>query len=169
MERNGESTATAARLKENLSEILSNTQAMLDVLGDERRALAANDAEALDAAGVRKLELAERLEQLDRTRTDLVCRHQAEHQRPQTMASLLQASDEDGDLSQLWAAVQDSVRNCGRLNQINGTAVRVRRESVARALGLLQGAPAAMAPLYNDAGNTESHALTSRPTTSCRA
>ncbi|MEL7450079.1 MAG: flagellar protein FlgN [Pseudomonadota bacterium] len=164
-----ESSATAARLKENLSDILSNTEAMLDVLGDERRALAANDAEALDAAGARKLELAERLEQLDRTRTDLVCRHQAEHQQPQTMSSLLQASDQSGDLSKLWAAVQEGVRNCGRLNQINGTAVRVRRESVSRALGLLQGGPAAMAPLYDDAGNTDSQSLGNRPTTSCRA
>ena len=74
-ESNADNTGTAGRLKENLSGILSNTQAMLDVLGDERRALAANDTEALDDAGVRKLELAERLEQLDRTRTDLVAAH----------------------------------------------------------------------------------------------
>ena len=142
---------------------------MLEVLGDERRALAANDAKALDAAGARKLELAERLEQLDRTRKDLVCRHQAEHERPQTMASLLQAGDEGGDLSTIWSAVQESVLACGRLNQINGTTVRVRRESVARALGLLRGVPAATTPLYDDAGKTDTQSLASQSTTFCRA
>lgn len=140
---------TAERLQANLSEILDNTRQMLALLAAERRALSDNDIEALDEAGVEKTRLAASLERLDQVRTDLVCQHQAEHQRPPTMDALV---DESDGLKGLWHAVRDAVSDCDRLNQINGAALRVRRESVSRALSLLHGSASEHAPLYDQAG-----------------
>ncbi len=144
----------STRLQSNLREILDSTQKMLAVLDEERGALAAGDVEALDKAGSRKLLLADTLEQLDQVRTDLICRHRAEHQRPHTMAAMLEACDATGELTSLWDAVQSNVSDCDKLNQINGSALRVRRESVSRALKLLHGS-ADNTPVYDNSGRTD--------------
>ncbi|MBD8881880.1 MULTISPECIES: flagella synthesis protein FlgN [Rhodanobacter] len=93
------------------------------VLEDERAALVAGDTVALGQAGTRKQALMQQLEQLDVERRQLANE---------------QARAEDAP-DPAWPSIVQSLQQCHRLNQRNGSIVNQRLQMVRQALAVLTG------------------------------
>lgn len=92
------------------------------VLEDERAALVAGDTVALGQAGTRKQALMQQLEQLDAERRQLM------GEQPPAAAS-----------DPAWPSIVESLQQCHRLNQRNGSIVNQRLQMVRQALAVLTG------------------------------
>ena len=131
-----------------LSDELSGTRALLEVLGQESNALAA-DAEGIARAAARKLELVAQLEQVHNARCELLQRAGVRQDRP-SMERLLRLLDEP-ELTACWRQLREAVQRCRDANLINGAVVELNRQHTRRALDLLRG-HTPEATLYGAAG-----------------
>jgi flagella synthesis protein FlgN len=105
-------------------------------LADEREALIAADALALDRAGERKQALMRQLEQLDAERMQMLKLEPAAAARVETR----------------WREVLDQLKRCHELNQRNGSLVSQRLTQVREALAVLAGQGGDAKGLYGPAG-----------------
>lgn len=110
-------------LIEVLNEQIRCAEAMLSTLGRESEALAAGDAELLNAAGADKAKLVETLETLEQER--------------RTLSDAIGASF-SGDPS--WQTLLELIAACKDQNRRNGALVKARSEQVRMALKVLRGA-----------------------------
>ncbi|MEO6798902.1 MAG: flagellar protein FlgN [Rhodanobacter sp.] len=106
-----------------LADMQQTTDQLLAVLEAERTALDSASSKALDQAGTQKQALTQQLEQLDAER-QLLCREQPARQVA---------------LEKEWQHVVQSLRQCQRLNQRNGSMVNQRLALVRQALAVLTG------------------------------
>jgi flagella synthesis protein FlgN len=105
-------------------------------LADEREALIAADALALDRAGERKQALMQQLEQLDAERVQM----------------LKLQPDAAARVEARWREVLEQLRRCHELNQRNGSLVSQRLVQVREALAVLTGQGGDAKGLYGPAG-----------------
>lgn len=134
------------------------TRALESALVSERKALEAQDPEALDASGGEKHTSLSNLEDLDRERRDLLSRHGFARD-DSGMISLLQACGPGHPLDQLWTQLREIALRCRDANQINGAIVQLRRQQISRALQILRGGTeAASSPTYTADGSSRSDA-----------
>lgn len=106
------------------------------ILADEREALVAANALALDRAGERKQALMQQLEQLDAERVHML-------KLEPTAAARVEAR---------WREVLEQLRRCHELNQRNGSLVSQRLVQVREALAVLTGQGGDAKGLYGPAG-----------------
>lgn len=140
--------AALARL---LDEELQGTEAMLQLLEREARALV-GDPEDLARLAAEKLELAARLEAMHRSRCDLVEGAGIGPERA-GFERLLRTLD-DKALSGRWRRLREAVERCREANLSNGAVVELGHRQMRRALEALHGhAPGA--GLYDAAGTRE--------------
>lgn len=105
-------------------------------LADEREALIAADALALDRAGERKQALMQQLEQLDAERVQMLKLEPAAAARVEAR----------------WREVLEQLRRCHELNQRNGSLVSQRLAQVREALAVLTGQGGDARSLYGPGG-----------------
>ncbi|HEV2538926.1 MAG TPA: flagellar protein FlgN [Frateuria sp.] len=105
-------------------------------LADEREALIAADALALDRAGERKQALMRQLEQLDAERVQMLKLEPAAAARVEAR----------------WREVLEELKRCHELNQRNGSLVSQRLTQVREALAVLAGQGGDAKGLYGPAG-----------------
>jgi len=122
-------------LRAVLDEMTATTTQLIAVLGEEREALHAAEAKALDRAGEAKQMLMRRLEQLDVERMHL----------SSTSVEAAQQTDS------IWRGLLKSLAECRDKNQRNGALVGVRLSQVRRALSVLTGTDA-QAGTYSQSG-----------------
>jgi flagella synthesis protein FlgN len=112
-----------AALRAVLDEMSATTAQLITVLDEEREALNAADAKALNRAGEAKQMLMRRLEQLDVERLHLCSTSTEAAQQVETQ----------------WQELLKSLTVCRDKNQRNGTLVGQRLAQVRRALAVLTG------------------------------
>lgn len=105
-------------------------------LADEREALVAADALALDRAGTRKQALMQQLEQLDAERMQMLKLEPAAATQVETR----------------WREVLERLKGCHELNQRNGSLVGQRLAQVREALAVLTGQAGDAKGIYGPAG-----------------
>jgi flagella synthesis protein FlgN len=105
-------------------------------LADEREALIAADALALDRAGERKQALMQQLEQLDAERVQMLRLEPAAAARVEPR----------------WREVLERLKACHQLNQRNGSLVSQRLTQVREALAVLSGQGGDAKGVYGPAG-----------------
>ncbi|HEV2621305.1 MAG TPA: flagellar protein FlgN [Frateuria sp.] len=125
--------AALAAVVEDLSRSVTELAA---TLADEREALIAADALALDRTGERKQALMRQLEQLDAERVQMLKLEPAAAARVETR----------------WREVLEQLRRCHELNQRNGNLVSQRLTQVREALAVLAGQGGDAKGLYGPAG-----------------
>jgi flagella synthesis protein FlgN len=112
-----------AALRAVLDEMSATTAQLITVLDEEREALNAADAKALNRSGEAKQMLMRRLEQLDVERLHLCSTSNEAAQQVETQ----------------WQELLKSLTVCRDKNQRNGTLVGQRLAQVRRALAVLTG------------------------------
>ncbi len=125
-----------------VGEMRQAVDALEEALRDERAALDAADADALDAVGVRKQQQLEQLETLDAERL-----HLAGELDPVDPAAV------PG-----WDAVLAGLESCRGMNDVNGRIVQRRLQHVREAIDLVTGADRGAA-LYGPGGKQVSAPL----------
>lgn len=120
----GESVLQAIELKESLE--------------DERRALEAQDVNALDTVVGKKSASAEKLHTLDQQRGAL-CQQWGFPDGHDQMQQLIDWCDEDQLVSTRWAELVDIAAEGSALNLTNGAIIRVRQQHFESSLSVLRG------------------------------
>jgi len=128
---------------------------LLSSLDAERKALAAGDAEQLDAITASKTSLLHQLDDLGRRQADLL-RSLSFDPQSGGMQSALAWCDPAGDIKRLQQRVLGQLGQCRQVNERNGVAVQQRLGYVRRALDVLHGAPPGSSDVYGPDGRTNS-------------
>lgn len=148
-------SALTALLRTEL-ELAGQLESTLD---QERAAIAAGTAEALESVLGEKNRLIARLTHLGGEREAALLRAGCTADLD-GVRSLLDRHGADGDLLGLWSEVTEAGRRCREKNRVNGGLVEVSLQAVRQALGLLRGDD--QAPVYGPAGRALSEP-SSRP------
>lgn len=136
-------------LAELIGQSNAHARSFLQLLNDERGALASGDVSAIDHHGQRKAELIDLLERLDTDRSALAD------------AAGISAANYDTEFTRYdasnlaapgWAALLDTLRACHEANAVNGQIAAQRRRHVEQALGILHGTGAADGAVYGPDG-----------------
>ena len=130
-------------LKANLDESIQQALDLRKLLDQEREALARQDTLSLSETAVRKRRCISKLEDLDKSRTD-ISTARGFGKSPDDIASLVGDCDDAPMLSDSWQRFLDVARECSEINAGNGAIIHVRQEQIKGAISLLR------------AGNTDS-------------
>lgn len=109
-----------------------------ETLEDERRALEAQDINALDTIMAGKGACTERLQVLDRQRIDL-CTAWGFAEGPFQMTELMEWCDEDQLISSRWEQLMELAAEGSALNLTNGAIIRLRQQQFESSLSILRG------------------------------
>ncbi|HKJ09228.1 MAG TPA: flagellar protein FlgN [Gammaproteobacteria bacterium] len=134
---------------------LACSDALLASLTSEREALATGDVARIQSEATAKAEHVERLETLERQRTELVRQAGYEPSDPSQMEACLHACDPPGTLVETWLSVLERMRRCQAENLINGGIIELSRRNAERALHVLRG-EAPDPDVYQSSGNMAS-------------
>lgn len=104
----------------------------------ERRALEADDTEALNEAVAAKSDCIARLGELERRRQTL-CEASGFPLGPEQMAELADWCDEDGRILGCWSHLMQIATDCNALNQTNGAIIAVRSQMLGQSIAVLRG------------------------------
>ena len=127
---------------EVLGECVYQALGLKESLQDERSALESRDSDALDAALAVKGGCVQRLQDLDRRRSEL-CRDCGFPAGPEQMDRMLDWCDGDSRIADRWRHLMDVVADCNTLNLTNGAIIRVRQGMIDGNLAVLRGTDAA--------------------------
>ncbi|MEJ2687888.1 MAG: flagellar protein FlgN [Gammaproteobacteria bacterium] len=148
-------TLLSRRISPLMEAELACSDALLASLVSEREALAAGDAARIQSEATAKAEKVERLETLERQRTDLVRQAGYEPSDPSQMEACLRACDPPGTLARTWSSVLERMRRCQAENLVNGGIIELSRRHAERALHVLRG-EAPDPDVYQSSGNMAS-------------
>lgn len=109
-----------------------------EALEDERRALEAEDMEALNAIVDSKTRCVAQLQQLDQQRTTL-CEQWGFDAGPHQMTALIEWCDEDQLISSRWEQLMVIAAEGSALNMTNGSIIRLRQQQFEASLSVLRG------------------------------
>lgn len=109
-----------------------------EALEDERRALEAQDLDALNAVVESKTRCVEQLQQLDEQRAAL-CEQWGFPAGPHQMTSLIEWCDEDQLISTRWEQLMVIAAEGSALNMTNGSIIRLRQQQFEASLSVLRG------------------------------
>ena len=128
-----------SRIVDLIGDSVYQALGLREALEDERRALEAQDTEALDAILDTKTVCTERLQELDRQRNEL-CREWGFVEGPQQMTALIEWCDEDQLISSRWEQLMVIAAEGSALNMTNGAIIRLRQQQFETSLSILRGA-----------------------------
>jgi len=109
-----------------------------EALEDERRALEAQDIDALNTIVDGKTRCVDQLQQLDARRTAL-CEQWGFANGPHQMTSLIEWCDEDQLISSRWEQLMVLAAEGSALNMTNGSIIRLRQQQFEASLSVLRG------------------------------
>lgn len=109
-----------------------------EALEDERRALEAQDIDALNAIVESKTRCVEQLQRLDEKRATL-CEQWGFTAGPHQMTSLIEWCDEDQLISTRWEQLMVLAAEGSALNMTNGSIIRLRQQQFEASLSVLRG------------------------------
>lgn len=148
-------TLFSRRMSPLIEAELACSDALLASLVSEREALAAGDAARIQSEATAKAEKVERLEALERQRTDLIREAGYEPSDPAQMEACLRTCDPPGTLVRTWSSVLERMRRCQAENLVNGGIIELSRRHAERALHVLRG-EAPDPDVYQSSGNMAS-------------
>ncbi|MEE9343543.1 MAG: flagellar protein FlgN [Gammaproteobacteria bacterium] len=127
--------------KRGLSKILRSqitcSGQLVETIQDEQAALARRDINALEAITRIKLELTERIEQLELDRNNLL-KSLGYTENPDGMNELLTTLDDASGLKAAWQQVLENIRICRDKNLTNGAVLELGRRQAEYALSILR-------------------------------
>lgn len=152
--------AVRRQLVELIGDSVYHALGLKESLGDEFRALEAQDMDALGAAIENKARSAARLEALEERRK-ACCADAGFEPGPEQMQRVTEWCDADSALANCWGHLLDIAAECVSLNITNGAIIRSRRQHVESSLAVIRGgspgagtySPAGAVP---DSGNQRS-------------
>lgn len=146
---------------EPLRQLCANESVALDslyqVLQHEQQAVAARDTEQMDSVLGQKLDLLEQLQQLDQQRQHLLQRAGLEDSRD-NFRQLLQ---QHGLELSLWESLEQRLRQCHQLHQVNSRLLDRNYQQVRKILQLMVGGEqGGRVDLYDRQGTTAQNLTT---------
>lgn len=150
-----------ARIVDVIGDSVYQALGLKEALEDERRALEAQDIDALNAIVDSKTSCVQELQRLDHQRADL-CRQWGFEDGPHQMTALIEWCDEDQLISSRWEQLMVIAAEGSALNMTNGAIIRLRQQQIDASLSVLRGGSPG-ADTYNrqggDAGDHQSRSL----------
>lgn len=137
-------TTKTASLEQILKQELAAAKQLTDILNREGTAIRERNASVLTAIAPEKLQALKSLEALEEKR---LAHSTTEAAEPSTALN-------DG-LGAMWDRVIDVIRVCDRKNQLNGIMLRLRQETVQRAIDLISNRDSGTLT-YSPDGSTKS-------------
>ncbi len=127
-----------ARMVDLIAESVFQALGLKEALEKERRALEAQNMDALNAVVDSKATYVERLQKLDQERDDL-CEQWGFTKGPHQMTALIEWCDEDALISAAWEQLLTVAAEGSALNITNGAIIRVRQQHFESSLSILRG------------------------------
>ncbi len=121
-----------------LGESVYQALGLKEALQEERKALEAEDADALQAIVETKNTCAERLQALDAKRSAL-CEEWDFTPGPHQMTELIEWCDDQQLISSRWEQLMVIAAEGSALNMTNGAIIRVRQQQIESSLSVLRG------------------------------
>ena len=126
------------RIVDLIGDCVYQALGLKEALQDERRALEAQDMDAMDAILATKTACTQRLQQFDQQRVEL-CRSWGFADGTHQMTELMEWCDEDQLISSRWEQLMVLAAEGSALNLTNGAIIRLRQQHFESSLSLLRG------------------------------
>ncbi|MDH3440595.1 MAG: flagellar protein FlgN [Gammaproteobacteria bacterium] len=124
-------------LRENIDESIQNALELRRLLQEEREALERKDTLSLSDTAIQKRRCCNRLEELDKARTD-ISKSSGFGVNPGEIAKLAARCDDSALLTQSWDRFLQVAHECSDMNSGNGAIIRVRQKQIKGAINLLR-------------------------------
>ena len=125
-----------------------------EALEAEERAITARDTDAMERFVTVKQELLNELEACHRKHAQLLADAGLTDDRNGLAAAVERCGGEAGDVSAVWADLQEALVQCQRRNQVNGRLLASTQHHTQRALAILMGGPSDGGELYSPDGKS---------------
>jgi flagella synthesis protein FlgN len=148
------------RIVEVLGNAAYHALGLADILVDEKRALEAQNMDALDLAISNKSKCVAEL-RLAEDQRQKYCNDCGMPAGPEQMQSMIDWCDEYSIVANAWRHLMEVIAQCDFLNMTNGAIIRSRKQHVDTSISILRGGqPASM--IYNrDGQKPQPHGLRS--------
>ena len=127
-----------ARIVDVIGDSVYQALGLKEALEDERRALEAQDIDALNAIVDSKTSCVKQLQRLDHERAEL-CRQWGFADGPHQMTALIEWCDQDQLISSRWEQLMVIAAEGSALNMTNGAIIRLRQQQIDASLSVLRG------------------------------
>jgi len=126
------------RIVEIIGSSVYHALGLKESLEDERKALAAQDIDALNRAIDNKSRCVATLQTLEQDRRRL-CSISGHGEAIDHMQQMMAWCDEDSVVANSWEQLMVIATECSTLNMTNGAIIRVRKEQIESSLSVLRG------------------------------
>lgn len=133
----------------------SAVEQLLDILRQEQHALGERNSETLNQSVSSKEAVFQRLQQLSQQREQFL--QQRGFSADKSGFTAFMATDPTGNLVQAWEALEATLRECQRQNQLNGTLLESGRQITQEMLSILTGRDFSKHELYNQRGKADAY------------
>jgi flagella synthesis protein FlgN len=145
-----------ARIVDIIGDSVYQALGMKEALQDERKALEAQDMDALNVIVDSKTRCVEELQRLDRERVAL-CEQWGFEDGPHQMTAVIEWCDEDQLISSRWEQLMVIAAEGSALNMTNGAIIRLRQQQIDANLSVLRGATPGSDTYNRSGGDSSDH------------